>query len=215
MSQENWADKEIADLKVQKEKLEEEEERENIWRQAFSRPEEKWRLPAALEETIRQRGDLRGKSSAVAMDVDNPSWATDFFKFKRLLVIGACEYLERHPPPDNRITSLGIYYVLRSSREFGHIVSRGTIIHWMTNTTAGFQDIVEDFAIDKHPMKSLDERYAQAIKKWWREHPNSDESPTFKDLAMLLKRTNSAVRSAISGRPALLELVKNRPKELE
>ncbi|MBI4093857.1 hypothetical protein HY417_02740 [Candidatus Kaiserbacteria bacterium] len=218
MSEEHWAEEEIGNLRAQKSRLEEreaaaadQEARENIWKQAFSNPAEKWRLPARFEEEFRKHG-FPASDSSTLITADTMSPSDVFLRLKRNLLRGACDYLMMHPPADNRITTRDIYEVLHSSREFGRFIAHNTIYWWISGRTGGFDDIVEEYAIDRNSLQTIDERYARAIRTWWRDHPG-EVKPTFSDIARSLKIDNSWVNKKIRATPALLQLMTTRPSE--
>lgn len=220
MTLEHWAEEEIKSLKAEKERLTErkaeivdQEERESIWRHAFSEPDKKWRLPARLEEEFRSKGFPDGSTTLVTtggMSIEN-----HYLRFQRNLVRGACEYLMEHTRDDNRMTVQRIYEVLRSSKEFGGFINYPTVWKWISGATPGFEDLVEEYAIDQSPSKTIYERYARAIREWWLKNPSDDVKPTYSAIAKILKLTPQAVGHKVTTTQALQKLMRERPSEKE
>ena len=214
MALEHWGDEEIRNLKTEKERLVDQEERENIWKRALSEPDGKWHLPARLEEEFREGGFPFGfGTSAVAgeMSIDK-----HYIRFRRNLIRGACEYLTKHAKNellDNRITQQRIFNVLHSSKEFGALINHDLVHYWIGGKTHGFEDIIEEYGIDHSPHQTINARYAHAIKSWWLTHPSANSKPTYSAVARILKLTHSSVLRKINDTPALLKLMKDRPSE--
>ena len=83
--------------------------------------------------------------------------------------------------------------------------------YWISGSKSGFDDLVEEYAIDHAPISTIDARYAIAIKKWWAENSSDNVKPTHSAIAEILKLSRNAVWSKVAKNQALQKLMSERP----
>ncbi len=213
MPTEDWSKIENERLRTEVAELQGQQKREDIWSRAFFDPDDKWRFSPVLEEEFRNKGflEMTAHSHSQFARVNENSEFNQWARFKQKLLRGACEYLESTPPKDNRITAIAITNVLQSHPKFGNNINIDLVHRWLFATRFG-KTILDDFAIDRTIIDAT-KRYVHAIRKWWESNPKA-VNLSYSDIALMLHRSENAIRVKINRTPELQELVKNKPHDV-